>query len=283
MDIVKTENLEFDYIRRGDNGEVNDVVTALEDVNISVLPGQFIAILGSNGSGKSTLARHLNALLMPTEGTVYVDGKDTRNESNHLAIRKSTGMVFQNPDNQIVGNTALEDVGFGPENLGVPTDEIWERVLDALDRVGMNAYREYSPHKLSGGQKQRIAIAGVLAMKPKCIVLDEPTAMLDPSGRAEVIDAVTELNRKENITVILITHHVEEAVNADKIFVMDAGKVAMEGSPRKIFSQVHRLHKLGLKAPLATELAYRLNKDGYQVNPDIITKEELVEEICRLY
>lgn len=283
MSIVKAENLVFEYIKRDEDGNVDGINRAVDNVNIEVEPGQFIAIVGHNGSGKSTFARHINALLLPTEGAVYVAGKDTSEEDNLWDIRQTAGMVFQNPDNQIVGTIVEEDVGFGPENLGVPTAEIWERVDRALEAVGMSAYREYSPGKLSGGQKQRVAIAGVVAMRPKCIIMDEPTAMLDPIGRREVLDTVLELNRKENVTVILITHYMNEIVGADKVFVMDKGRVVMEGTPREIFRQADKLEKIRLEVPQATELAHRLAKAGIPVNTGVLTAEELVEEICRLY
>lgn len=283
MSIVKAENLVFEYIKRDEDGNVDGINRAVDNVNIEVEPGQFIAIVGHNGSGKSTFARHINALLLPTEGAVYVAGKDTSEEENLWEIRQTAGMVFQNPDNQIVGTIVEEDVGFGPENLGVPTAEIWERVDRALESVGMSAYREYSPGKLSGGQKQRVAIAGVVAMRPKCIIMDEPTAMLDPIGRREVLDTVLELNRRENVTVILITHYMNEIVNADKVFVMDKGRVVMEGTPREIFRQADKLEKIRLEVPQATELAHRLAKAGIPVNTGVLTAEELVEEICRLY
>lgn len=283
MSIIEIDELEFDYIKRDSEGNIEGINVAVDNVSLEVEEGNFIAILGHNGSGKSTLARHLNALLLPTEGTVYIDNMDTNDDNNTWNIRQTAGMIFQNPDNQIVGNIVEEDVGFGPENLGVETEEIWKRVYDALEKVGMTAYREYSPGKLSGGQKQRVAIAGVLAMKPKCIIMDEPTAMLDPNGRNEVLKAVQELNKQEKITVILITHYMEETIGADKIFVMDKGKVVMEGAPREVFSQVKKLKELRLDVPQATELAYRLRKKGIPIRKDILTNEEFVEEICRLY
>lgn len=283
MNIVKTENLVFEYIKRDEDGNVDGINRAVDNVNIEVEPGQFIAIVGHNGSGKSTFARHINALLLPTEGTVYVAEKDTADEDNLWDIRQTAGMVFQNPDNQIVGTIVEEDVGFGPENLGVPTNEIWERVDKALDAVGMSAYREYSPGKLSGGQKQRVAIAGVVAMRPKCIIMDEPTAMLDPVGRREVLNTVLELNRREKVTVILITHYMNEIVNADKVFVMDKGKVVMEGTPREIFARADKLERIRLEVPQAAKLAHRLAGAGIPVNPGVLTAEELVEEICRLF
>lgn len=277
--IVKTENLTFDYIRRDEEGNVEGITTAIDDVSIRIEQGDFVAILGHNGSGKSTLAKHLNAILYPTEGTVWVDGKDTSKEGNLWAVRQEAGMVFQNPDNQIIGQVVEEDVGFGPENLGVPTKEIWERVEESLKAVGMYEFRHHSPNKLSGGQKQRISIAGVLAMHPKCIILDEPTAMLDPVGRKEVIRAVRALNDVENITIILITHNMEETIYADTIFVMDEGKIVMEGSPREVFSQVEKLERMKLTVPEVTKLAYELKKAGVPLPDGILTREELV---CRL-
>ena len=277
--IVSTKNLTFDYIRRDEEGNVEGITTAVDDVSIDIEQGDFIAILGHNGSGKSTLAKHLNAILYPTEGTVYVDGKDTSLEENLWPVRQTAGMVFQNPDNQIIGTVVEEDVGFGPENLGVPTDEIWERVTESLKAVNMYEFRKKSPNKLSGGQKQRVSIAGVLAMHPKCIVLDEPTAMLDPMGRKEVIRAIRALNDVENITIILITHYMEEIIYADKVFVMDKGKVALEGTPREIFSKVDRLKSLRLDVPQATLLAYELKKAGVDLPDGILSREEL---ICHL-
>ncbi len=279
MEIIETKNLVFEYIRRDDEGNVEGFTKAVDNVNLEVKQGDFIAILGHNGSGKSTLAKHLNAVVMPTEGTVYVDGKDTQDKEALWDIRKTAGMVFQNPDNQIIGQIVEEDVGFGPENMGVPTQEIWERVEESLKAVGMYAYRKHSPNKLSGGQKQRVSIAGVLAMHPKCIVLDEPTAMLDPNGRKEVIRAVRALNQAEDITVILITHYMEEVIHADKVFVMDQGKVVMEGTPKKIFSQVERLKELRLDVPQVTLLAYELGKSGLNLPKGILTTEEFVEEL----
>ena len=281
MEIVKTENLTFEYIRRDENDNVEGITTAVDDVSFDVKPGEFIAILGHNGSGKSTLAKHLNAILHPTEGTVWVDGKDTRLEENVWDIRKTAGMVFQNPDNQIIGQVVEEDVGFGTENMGVPTEEIWERVKESLKVVGMYEYRKSSPNRLSGGQKQRVSIAGVLAMHPKCIVLDEPTAMLDPVGRKEVINAVRGLNDVEKITIILITHYMDEIIHADRVFVMDKGHIEMEGSPREIFSQVEKLKALRLSVPQVTELAYRLKKKGLDIPNGILTADELCEALKR--
>lgn len=283
MGIIKADDLVFDYIRRDEEGNVENVTEAVDHVSLDVEQGQFIAILGHNGSGKSTLAKHINAILKPTEGEMTVDGMSTSEEDNVWSVRQTAGMVFQNPDNQIIATIVEEDVAFGPENLGVPTDEIWERVNKALESVNMTMYRGYSPNKLSGGQKQRVAIAGVLAMKPKCIVLDEATAMLDPLGRKEVMSAIIELNKVEKITVILITHYMDEAVLADKIFVMDKGKIAMEGTPRQVFSHVEEIRELRLDVPAATAMAYELRKAGYNIPKDILTRDELVEAVCQLY
>ena len=283
MGIIKADDLVFDYIRRDEEGNVENVTEAVDHVSLDVEQGQFIAILGHNGSGKSTLAKHINAILKPTEGEMTVDGMSTSEEDNVWSVRQTAGMVFQNPDNQIVATIVEEDVAFGPENLGVPTDEIWDRVNKALESVNMTMYRGYSPNKLSGGQKQRVAIAGVLAMKPKCIVLDEATAMLDPLGRKEVMSAIIELNKVEKITVILITHYMDEAVLADKIFVMDKGKIAMEGTPRQVFSHVEEIRELRLDVPAATAMAYELRKAGYNIPKDILTRDELVEAVCQLY
>ena len=283
MGIIKADDLVFDYIRRDEEGNVENVTEAVDHVSLDVEQGQFIAILGHNGSGKSTLAKHINAILKPTEGEMTVDGMSTSEEDNVWSVRQTAGMVFQNPDNQIVATIVEEDVAFGPENLGVPTDEIWERVNKALESVNMTMYRGYSPNKLSGGQKQRVAIAGVLAMKPKCIVLDEATAMLDPLGRKEVMSAIIELNKVEKITVIIITHYMDEAVLADKIFVMDKGKIAMEGTPRQVFSHVEEIRELRLDVPAATAMAYELRKSGYNIPKDILTRDELVEAVCQLY
>ncbi len=279
MGIIDTKKLVFEYIRRDEDGNVESINRAIDGVDISVKKGDFIAILGHNGSGKSTLAKHLNAILMPTEGTVWVDGMDTAKEEHLWDIRQTAGMVFQNPDNQIIANIVEEDVGFGPENIGVPTEEIWKRVEESLKAVGMYTYRKHSPNKLSGGQKQRIAIAGIMAMKPECIILDEPTAMLDPNGRKEVIRTVRELNEKEKITVILITHYMEEVVNADKVIVMDSGKVIMEGTPREIFSRVEELKHYRLDVPQVTLLAYELKQKGFPIPDGILTIEELTESI----
>ena len=282
MDMVKTDKLVFEYEKRDEEGNVIGMHRAVDEVDLDVKEGQFIAILGHNGSGKSTLAKHINAILVPTGGTMWVDGKDTKKPEELWNVRQSAGMVFQNPDNQIIGTVVEEDVGFGPENLGVPTDEIWERVEDSLKAVGMIEYRHHSPNKLSGGQKQRVAIAGVVAMEPKCIVLDEPTAMLDPVGRKEVLKTVQKLRKKKNVTVILITHYMEEVIDADNVYVMDEGHVVMEGTPREIFAQVDRLKEYRLDVPQVTILADKLRKMGLDIPEGILRKEELVEAVCRL-
>ncbi len=282
MGIIEAAKLVFEYAKYSEEGSVESVVRAIDGVDLDVMPGQFIAILGHNGSGKSTLAKQMNAILTPTEGTLYVDGKDTKKEENIWPIRQTAGMVFQNPDNQIIGTVVEEDVGFGPENMGVPTQEIWERVEQSLKSVGMWEYRKNSPNKLSGGQKQRVAIAGVVAMRPKCIVLDEPTAMLDPNGRKEVIRTVHELNKKEGVTVILITHYMEEVIGADKVFVMDKGKIVMQGTPREVFAEVEQLKKYRLDVPQVTLLAYELRMAGLPLPECILTKEELIEELEKI-
>lgn len=279
MAIIKTKDLVFEYIRRDEEGNVEGITRAVDEVSLSIKQGDFVAILGHNGSGKSTLAKHINAILYPTEGTVWVDGMDTSDDEKLWDIRQEAGMVFQNPDNQIIGQVVEEDVGFGPENLGVPTKEIWERVEESLKAVGMYEFRKYSPNKLSGGQKQRVSIAGVIAMHPKCIVLDEPTAMLDPNGRKEVIRAVRALNDVEGITVILITHYMEEIIHANKVFVMDNGKIAMEGTPREIFSQVDKLRSLRLDVPQVTLLAHELRESGLNIPEGILTTDELVKAL----
>ena len=281
MGIVKTAKLIYDYIRYDEN-EKEETFRAIDGVDLEVEPGQFIAVLGHNGSGKSTLAKHLNALLVPSEGTVWLDNMDTRDDSHIWDIRQEAGMVFQNPDNQIVASVVEEDVGFGPENLGVETPEIWKRVAKSLEGVGMTAYRKHSPNKLSGGQKQRVAIAGVVAMQPKCIILDEPTAMLDPNGRKEVLKVVHELNREEKVTVILITHYMEEVTDADYVYVMDHGKVVMKGTPREIFSQVDILKEYRLDVPQVTLLAHELKESGVDVPDGVLTTGELVDALCRL-
>lgn len=279
MGIIKTDKLVFEYIRRDDEGNVEGITRAVDEVDLDVKQGDFVAILGHNGSGKSTLAKHINAILYPTEGTVWVDGMDTSEDKNLWDVRQNAGMVFQNPDNQIIGQVVEEDVGFGPENMGVPTAEIWERVEESLKAVGMYEFRKHSPNKLSGGQKQRVSIAGVIAMHPKCIILDEPTAMLDPNGRKEVIRAVRALNLAEGITVLLITHYMEEIIHADKVFVMDKGKIAMEGTPKEIFSQVERLKELRLDVPQVTLLAHELQKSGMKIPDGILTTDELIDAL----
>ncbi len=277
--MIQIKKLIHDYITRDDEGNVSGKVRALDDVSLEVKPGEFIAVLGHNGSGKSTLAKHLNALLFPTEGEVWVDGMDTADEDHLWDIRQEAGMIFQNPDNQIIGQVVEEDVGFGPENLGIPTKQIWERVDEALTTVGMQEFRHKSPNRLSGGQKQRVSIAGVIAMHPKCIIMDEPTAMLDPSGRREVIRAARALNEVEGITIILITHYMEEAIYADRIFVMDEGAVALQGTPHEVFSQVDTMKKLHLDVPEVTLLADELRKAGLDLPEGILTKEELAEAL----
>ncbi|WAJ23433.1 energy-coupling factor transporter ATPase [Lacrimispora xylanolytica] len=279
MGIIKASKLIFDYIRRDEEENIEEIKRAIDDVSLDIEAGQFIAILGHNGSGKSTFAKQLNAILLPTEGTVWIQGLDTSQEENLWEVRKKTGMVFQNPDNQIIGNIVEEDVGFGPENMGVPTEEIWRRVDESLKAVGMVSYRLKSPNKLSGGQKQRVAIAGVMAMRPQCIVLDEPTAMLDPNGRKEVVKTVLELNKKEGITVLLITHYMEEVTDADRVIVMDEGKVVMDGTPKEIFSRVEELKSYRLDVPQVTELAYELQKGGVDLPDGILTLEELMENL----
>ncbi len=279
MSIVKTRNLIYEYVKRDEEGNEDGVIRAVNDVSLGIRQGDFIAVVGHNGSGKSTLAKHMNAILQPTQGTVWVDGMDTRQEENIWDIRQRAGMVFQNPDNQIIGQVVEEDVGFGPENLGVPTEEIWKRVEESLRAVGMYQFRSHSPNRLSGGQKQRVSIAGVLAMRPRCIVLDEPTAMLDPSGRSEVIRAVRELNQTEKVTVILITHYMEEVIYADRVYVMDKGRIAMEGTPREIFSRVEELQGLRLDVPQVTLLAHELKKRGLDLPDGILTTPELVQAL----
>ena len=281
MGIIRAAKLGFDYFRYEEEGKEPEITRAIDDVNLDIQAGQFIAVLGHNGSGKSTLAKHINGLLVPTEGTLWVDNMDTSEEEDIWKIRQKAGMVFQNPDNQIIGSVVEEDVGFGPENIGVPTDEIWKRVDDSLRATGMIAYRHQSPNKLSGGQKQRVAIAGVMAMRPECIVLDEPTAMLDPNGRKEVLKAVRELNEKESVTVILITHYMEEVVYADKVFVMYQGRIVMQGTPREVFSRVEELKELRLDVPQVTLLAYELKKAGVDLPDGILTIEELVDALCQ--
>ena len=282
MGIVKAAKLVYEYIRRDEEENIEEVNRAIDGVDVDIKKGDFVAVLGHNGSGKSTLAKHVNGLLLPTEGTVWVGDMDTRDEEHIWDVRKTAGMVFQNPDNQIIGNIVEEDVGFGPENIGVPTEEIWKRVEESLKAVGMTAYRLQSPNKLSGGQKQRVAIAGVMAMKPECIILDEPTAMLDPNGRKEVILTIHELNRAEGITVLLITHYMEEAIEADRIIVMDDGRIVMDGQPREIFSRVKELKSHGLDVPQVTELAWELKEAGMPLTDGILSREELVEQLVPL-
>ena len=282
MGIVKAAKLVYEYIRRDEEENIEEVNRAIDGVDVDIKKGDFVAVLGHNGSGKSTLAKHVNGLLLPTEGTVWVGDMDTRDEEHIWDVRKTAGMVFQNPDNQIIGNIVEEDVGFGPENIGVPTEEIWKRVEESLKAVGMTAYRLQSPNKLSGGQKQRVAIAGVMAMKPECIILDEPTAMLDPNGRREVIKTVHELNRAEGITVLLITHYMEETIDADRIIVMDGGRIVMDGKPAEIFSRVKELKAYGLDVPQVTELAYELKEAGMPLPDGILTREQLVKELMPL-
>ncbi len=279
MGIIKIKQLVHDYLKHDEEGNIEGSSRAINKVSLEVEKGQFIAILGHNGSGKSTLAKHLNVILMPTEGSVWINGKDTSEEKNLWEIRQSAGMVFQNPDNQIIGTVVEEDVGFGPENMGIPTEKIWQRVDKALRSVNMIAYRHHSPNKLSGGQKQRVAIAGVVAMRPQCIILDEPTAMLDPLGRKEVIETVRELNEKENVTVILITHYMEEVIYSDRVFVMDKGEIVLQGSPKEVFSQVERLKQYRLDVPQVTELAYELKKAGVELSDGILTTKELLDEL----
>lgn len=282
MKMIHAEKLIYEYDKRDEEGNIVGTNRAIDEVDIDVPQGSFVAILGHNGSGKSTLAKHMNAILVPTGGTMWVDGRDTKDPQELWNVRQSAGMVFQNPDNQIIGTVVEEDVGFGPENLGVPTDEIWKRVEDSLRAVGMLEYRTHSPNKLSGGQKQRVAIAGVIAMEPKCIVLDEPTAMLDPNGRREVIEAVQKLQKEKKVTVILITHYMEEVIDADQVFVMDSGHIVMHGTPGEIFSQVDELKRYRMDVPQATMLAEELRNRGLDLPRGILRREELVEALCRL-
>ena len=282
MEMIHAEKLVYEYDKRDEEGNVIGTNRAIDGVDIDIPQGSFVAVLGHNGSGKSTLAKHMNAILVPTGGTILVDGMDTKDPDELWNVRQTAGMVFQNPDNQIIGTVVEEDVGFGPENLGVPTDEIWKRVEDSLRSVGMLEYRKASPNKLSGGQKQRVAIAGVIAMEPKCIVLDEPTAMLDPNGRKEVIRAVETLRAEKNVTVILITHYMEEVIDADQVFVMDGGHIVMHGTPREIFSRVDELKSYRMDVPQVTMLAEELRKRGLDLPRGILRREELVEALCRL-
>ena len=281
MGIIKAVKLAFDYLKYDEDGNVQETQRAVDGVDIDIKEGQFVAILGHNGSGKSTFAKHINALLLPSDGTIWIDGINTTEEPELWKVRQKAGMVFQNPDNQIIGTVVEEDVGFGPENMGVPTEDIWKRVNESLEKTGMTAYRHHSPNKLSGGQKQRVAIAGVMAMCPKCIVLDEPTAMLDPNGRKEVLAAVHQLNKQENVTVVLITHYMEEVIDADHVIVMDGGHVVMEGTPREIFSQVETLKKYRLDVPQVTLLAHELKQSGVDIPDGILTTEELVNALCQ--
>jgi len=279
MKMIEAKDLVFEYIRRDEEGNVDGIIRAVDGVTLDIQPGDFVAILGHNGSGKSTIAKQINAILEPTEGYLYVDGKDVSDPDKLWDVRQTAGMVFQNPDNQIIASVVEEDVAFGPENLGVPTEDIWVRVEESLRAVGMLEYRTHSPNKLSGGQKQRVAIAGIMAMKPKCIVLDEPTAMLDPNGRKEVIKTLHELNEKENVTVLLITHYMDEVIGADKVIVMDGGKVVMQGTPKEVFSQVEKLKSYRLDVPQVTELAYELQKAGVPLPKGILTVEEFTEAL----
>lgn len=282
MDIIKATELTYEYIRRNEEGDVDSINQAIKGINFDIQKGDFVAILGHNGSGKSTLAKAINAILTPSDGTLWVKGYDTKDPDKIWDIRQSAGMVFQNPDNQIIATVVEEDVGFGPENIGIPTKEIWERVEESLRAVGMLEYRKHSPNKLSGGQKQRVAIAGIMAMKPECIVLDEPTAMLDPNGRKDVIETITRLNKKENVTILLITHYMDEVIGADKVIVMDQGKIVMEGTPREVFSKVDELKEYRLDVPQVTELAYELKKSGLPISDGILTVDELVDELSKL-
>ena len=281
MGIIKAVKLAFDYLKYDEDGNVQETQRAVDGVDVDIREGQFVAILGHNGSGKSTFAKHINALLLPSDGTIWIDGINTSEEPELWKVRQKAGMVFQNTDNQIIGTVVEEDVGFGPENMGVPTEDIWKRVNESLEKTGMTAYRHHSPNKLSGGQKQRVAIAGVMAMRPKCIVLDEPTAMLDPNGRKEVLAAVHQLNKQENVTVVLITHYMEEVIDADHVIVMDGGHVVMEGTPREIFSQVETLKKYRLDVPQVTLLAHELKQSGVDIPDGILTTEELVNALCQ--
>ena len=283
MGIIKASKLIFEYIRRDEEENIQEIDRAIDNLELDIEKGSFVAILGHNGSGKSTFAKHINGILTPTEGTVWVSGMNTADEESVWEIRKRAGMVFQNPDNQIIGNVVEEDVGFGPENIGIPTKDIWKRVDESLEAVGMSTYRYQSPNKLSGGQKQRVAIAGVMAMKPECIVLDEPTAMLDPNGRKEVIRTVRELNQKEGITVLLITHYMEEVIQADRVIVMDDGKLVMDGTPREIFSDVNRLKSYRLDVPQVTELAWELKEAGVKIPAGILSQEDLMEYLLPIF
>lgn len=282
LDIINVDDITYEYIRRDDDGNVDSIEMALNKIKFNVRKGEFLCILGANGSGKSTLAKHINAILYPSEGTVWVDGMDTKIDKNLLNIRQTAGMVFQNPDNQIIGTIVEEDVGFGPENIGIPTDEIWTRVEESLNTVGMLDYRKHSPNKLSGGQKQRVAIAGIMAMKPKCIVLDEPTAMLDPNGRKDVLRTLKELNKREGVTIILITHHMDEAIDAEHIIVMEKGNIVMNGKPKDIFSRPEEIKKYRLDLPQVTELAYELQQEGIDMPNGILTIDDFIEELSKV-
>ncbi|MBR6365326.1 MAG: energy-coupling factor transporter ATPase [Lachnospiraceae bacterium] len=282
MALIDILHLFHSFYRFNESGDVSGTKEALRDVTLSIEAGSFVAVLGHNGSGKSTLAKHINALFLPSKGQVLVDGRDTKDAANVLLIRHEAGMVFQNPDNQMIANVVEEEVAFGPENIGVPTEEIWERVGDALERVGMTAYRMHSPDRLSGGQKQRVAIAGIVAMKPQCIILDEPTAMLDPMGRREVLRTLHELNQKEKITILLITHHMDETIDADRVIVMDDGEVVLDDVPRVVFSHVEELKSRGLDVPVATQLAYELRKKGLDLPEGILSEEEFTEAYLKL-
>lgn len=281
MNMIEAKKLVFEYIRRDEDGNVDGIIRAVDGVDLKIQPGEFVAILGHNGSGKSTIAKLINAILEPTDGCLYVDGRNVADENELWAIRQTAGMVFQNPDNQIIASVVEEDVAFGPENLGVPTEEIWTRVEESLAAVGMLEYRHHSPNKLSGGQKQRVAIAGIMAMKPKCIVLDEPTAMLDPSGRQEVLKTLHELNEKEKVTVLLITHYMDEVIGADRVLAMDDGKIVMQGTPREVFSQVEQLKAHRLDVPQVTELAWELKQSGLPLPDGILTVEEFTEALLQ--
>ena len=283
MGIIKASKLIFDYIRRDEEENIEEINRAIDNLSVDIEKGSFVAILGHNGSGKSTFAKHINGILAPTEGTVWVADMNTADEESIWEIRKKAGMVFQNPDNQIIGNVVEEDVGFGPENIGVPTEDIWRRVDESLAAVGMTAYRYKSPNKLSGGQKQRVAIAGVMAMRPECIILDEPTAMLDPNGRKEVIKTVRELNRREGITVLLITHYMEEVIHADRVIVMDDGKLVMDGTPREVFSKVDKMKSYRLDVPQVTELAYELKQAGVDIPDGILSNDELMKSLLPFF
>ncbi len=283
MGIIQANQLVHEYIRRDEEGNVESIQAAVDGVSLDIETGAFIAVLGHNGSGKSTLAKHINALLWPSEGTLYVDGKNTSDAEAIYEIRRAAGMVFQNPDNQIIASVVEEDVGFGPENMGIETEEIWTRVKESLASVGMLKYRSHSPNRLSGGQKQRVAIAGVMAMEPKCIILDEPTAMLDPNGRKEVLRAVHTLNKQKGVTILLITHYMEEVVDADYVYVMEKGKIVMQGAPRELFSRVDELKEHRLDVPQITLLAHELKKEGIPLPAGILTRQELIGELVRFY